>query len=54
MVPKRHFHDEGGSQFAVPFRESKRRPLFKTWVILDWLAFVASMCNFSLLCWLAI
>lgn len=29
MVPKRHLRDQGGSDFAVPFRESKRRPLLK-------------------------
>ncbi|XP_008245780.1 PREDICTED: calmodulin-binding protein 60 G-like [Prunus mume] len=29
MVPKRHFHEEGGEDFEFPVPESKRRPTFK-------------------------
>ena len=31
MVPKRHFRDEGDGEFAA--QDSKRRPIFKTWVV---------------------
>lgn len=34
MVPKRHFREVGGEEFKFPVPESKRRPLFKKWVVL--------------------